>query len=99
MSLRKMSVSDGNGPAVSLGVTAHAALVDPVVVVVDDVVSGLVGDPLPQPKASAAPAAPMAPSASRRPSFLLMLCSLCVSTIVVSARPLLFSLRYENLMK
>ena len=32
ISLRMKSVSDGNGPAVSVGVTAHAAFVFPVVV-------------------------------------------------------------------
>jgi hypothetical protein len=35
-------------------------------------VSGLVGEP-PHPKASAAPAAPITPSASRRPTFLLLI--------------------------
>ena len=74
MSLLKISVSDGYGPAVSLGVTAHAALVDPVVVVPEDDVSvGLVGE-LPQPTAIAAPAAaPMTPRASRRPIFLMFM--------------------------
>src|SRR5439155_10241706 len=51
---------------------AQAEFVDPVAVVGDDVVSGLVGDP-PQPNASAAPAAPITPSASRRSSFLLLM--------------------------
>jgi hypothetical protein len=66
MSLRKRSVSDGNGPAVSFGVTAHAALVDVVVVEVDDDDEGEAGlSPHPYAKAAAA-AAPMAPRASRR---------------------------------
>ena len=71
MSLRKRSVSDGYGPTVSVGVTAHAALVPVVVVVVVVVEVGLVGE-LPHPKATAAPAAaPMAPMSSRRLIFLL----------------------------
>src|SRR5678815_4799421 len=53
---------------VSVGVTAHVAFVDVVVVVVavDD---GLVGES-PHPNANAAPAAPTAPRASRRVSSL-----------------------------
>src|SRR6476660_3234593 len=81
MSLLKMSVSEGYGPAVSLGVTAHAALVEPVVVVPEDDVSvGLVGELLPHPIARAAPAAaPSPPSSSRRPIFfMLMFCSFVV---------------------
>lgn len=67
MSLRIMSVSDGYGPAVSLGVTEHEALVDvvgDVVVVVVDVL-GLVGVSA-HPTATAALAAPNTPSACRR---------------------------------
>src|SRR5262245_60079388 len=62
-SLRNNSTSEGYGPTVSVGVTAHAAFVDVVAVVVVD--EGLVGEPL-HPSASAAPAAPTAPRASRR---------------------------------
>ena len=69
MSLRNRSVSDGKGPTVSLGVTAQAALLPAPVVGVAASVVGLVGDS-PQPNASAAPAAPSVPSASRRPIFL-----------------------------
>jgi hypothetical protein len=61
-----MSVKDGNGPTVSLGVTAHAAFVVPLVVGVVVVVEGLVGES-PQPNATAAPAAPITAMASRRP--------------------------------
>jgi hypothetical protein len=58
---------------VSVGVTAHAAFVEPpVVVLVVVVVSGLVGES-PQPSASAAPAALITPIASRRPIFLLLI--------------------------
>jgi len=61
-----MSVRDGYGPAVSLGVTAQLALVDVVVVVVVVVVvDGLVGDSL-QATAAPTPAAPRAPSTWRR---------------------------------
>jgi hypothetical protein len=54
-------------------VTAQAALLLVVVVVV---VVGDVGldEELPQPNATAAPVAPMAPRSSRRPSFLLLIC-------------------------
>jgi hypothetical protein len=56
---------------VSVGVTVHAALLlVVVVVVVGDV--GLEAE-LPQPKATAAPVAPMAPRSSRRPIFLLLM--------------------------
>jgi hypothetical protein len=75
MSLRKRSVSEGYGPAVSVGVTAHAEFVPVVVVVVDDVEEGLVGE-LPQPMTTAAPAAaPMAPNSSRRLIFLFCIAS------------------------
>src|SRR5439155_5177322 len=67
MSLRKISVTDGYGPMVSVGVTAQALFVDPVVVPVVVVVAEGLVDELLQPKASAAPAAaPIAPIASRR---------------------------------
>ena len=72
MSLRKKSVSDGNGPAVSPGVTAHALLVLPGEVVVDVPESGSVGE-LPHPNASAALAAPITPMASRLPILLLLI--------------------------
>jgi len=65
MSLRNRLVTDGNGPAVSLGVTAQAVLVEVgsvVVVELDGEVTELL-----QPNAAAAPAAPIKLSASRRP--------------------------------
>jgi hypothetical protein len=70
MSLRNMSVRDGYGPAVSLGVTAHVAFV--LVGVVPDAVSTAVGlvCESPQAAATAAAAAPMAPNAARRLSCL-----------------------------
>jgi hypothetical protein len=49
ISLRNRSIRDGNGPTVSVGVTAHAAFVDPVVVVVEPAVDGLVGESAPHP--------------------------------------------------
>src|SRR5262245_60416228 len=72
MSLRNRSTSDGNGPIVSDGVTAHAVLVEVVAdaVVVDD---GPVGVS-PQPNASAAPAAETAPMASRRVNNFELIC-------------------------
>jgi hypothetical protein len=79
-------VRDGNGPAVSFGVTAQAALVDVAVagVVVVVVVLGLVGVSE-QPSASAAPAAPKTPSASRRvsalPSVVRVMCRLSMSLV------------------
>src|SRR6185436_7968040 len=73
MSLRNISVSDGYGPTVSVGVTAQAALVEVVGVDPDDVAAdGLAGES-PQPSAIAALAAPIAASASRRPIFLLFI--------------------------
>jgi len=61
-----MLVTDGKGPIVSVGVTAQAAFVDPVVVPAVDVADGLVAELL-HPKPRAAPAAaPIAPMASRR---------------------------------
>jgi hypothetical protein len=81
MSLRIKSVSDGYGPSVSVGVTAHAALV-PVVVVGVEVDVGLVGE-LPHPNATAAlAAAPMAPMSSRRLIFLL-----CIRHFLATFRP------------
>jgi hypothetical protein len=96
ISLRKMSVNEGYGPAVSVGVTAHAAFVDPVVVV-DVNVSGLVGEP-PHPKASATPAAPITPSASRRPTFLMLIVQSLQGwcLIVVNRHTSLFSTEYES---
>jgi hypothetical protein len=75
MSLRNMSVRDGYGPAVSLGVTAHVAFVLVVGVVPDDVSTavGLVCES-PQAAATAAAAAPMAPNAARRLSCLAIAC-------------------------
>jgi hypothetical protein len=73
MSLRKSSASEGYGPTVSDGVTAQAALVVPVPVVVVVMVDGLVGLFPPHPSASAAPAAPIAHIASRRPICLLFI--------------------------
>src|SRR5262245_51194774 len=74
MSLRMRSVSEGNGPAVSWGVTAHCALVLVVVAVLGVVVVvGLVGDESPQPNANAAPAALNAPRASRRPIIFVVM--------------------------
>src|SRR5262245_5869673 len=73
MSLRTKSCSDGYGPIVSVGDTAHAAavpvggtvvVVGDVVVAADAVVVGLVGVPSLQAAVeSAAPAAPSIPSA------------------------------------
>jgi hypothetical protein len=82
-------------------VTAHAAFVDPVVVVVEEAVSGLVGDAPPQPKPMAAPAAaPIAPSNSRRPIFRLFIGPVRrVSTIEVSAGTGLLSAEYEWAVK
>src|SRR6185503_19533296 len=71
-SLLNRSVSDGYGPMVSVGVTAQAVLllvVGVVVLVVDD---GLAGES-PQPSATAAPAAPIAAIASRRPILLVFI--------------------------
>jgi len=71
-----MSVRDGYGPAVSLGVTAHVALV--LVVVDPDVVStdeGLVCES-PHAAATAAAAAPIAPNAARRLSCVPDVCRL-----------------------
>jgi hypothetical protein len=65
MSLRKMSARDGYGPIVSFGVTAHAALPPVVGVVVDVPDEGLVTESVPQPNATADPAAPMMAMASR----------------------------------
>jgi hypothetical protein len=67
---------DGNGPAVSLGVTTQAADAVPgavvIVVAVVDAGVGLVGEPLLQ-AIMAAPAAPITPSASRRLTVLVRL--------------------------
>jgi hypothetical protein len=68
MSLRNMSVIDGYGPAVSVGVTAQledevVELVDEPDVLVDD---GLVDESLPHPKAIPRPAPPSALSAFLR---------------------------------
>jgi hypothetical protein len=61
-----MSVRDGYGPIVSVGVTAQVAFVLVVVVVVlVDVDDGLVGDS-PHAAATAAAAALIAPNAARR---------------------------------
>ena len=67
MSLRNMSLRDGYGPIVSDGVTAQAAfvVVGVVAVAVVSTEDGLVGES-PQAVATAAAAAPMAPSAARR---------------------------------
>jgi len=59
-----MSVRDGYGPIVSVGVTAQLAFVLVVVVPVD-VDDGLVGDS-PHAAATAVAAAPIAPNAARR---------------------------------
>src|SRR5262249_50666051 len=67
MSLRNTLVIDGNGPAVSVGVTAHAALLD-AGSAVGAAADGEGVEPL-QPNAAAAPAAPINVSASRRPIF------------------------------
>src|SRR4051794_11287683 len=72
MSSRNRLACEGYGPTVSLGVTAQLD-VPPAegVVVVGVVLSlGLVGVSPPQPKPSAAPAAPKTSSASRRPIVL-----------------------------
>jgi hypothetical protein len=60
-----MSVRDGYGPIVSVGVTAQAAFVLVVVVPLVDVDDGLVGES-PHAAATAAAAAPIAPIAARR---------------------------------
>jgi hypothetical protein len=60
-----MSVRDGYGPIVSVGVTAQVAFVLVVVVLLDDVDDGLVGES-PHAAATAAAAAPIAPNAVRR---------------------------------
>jgi hypothetical protein len=65
-SLRNISLRDGYGPIVSVGVSAQLAFVLVVVVSVDDVDDGLVGDESPH----AAAAAPIAPKAARRLSCL-----------------------------
>src|SRR5262245_27070361 len=101
MSLLKMSVSDGYGPAVSLGVTAQAALVDSVVIVPeDDVAVGFVGE-LPHPIAIAALAAdPMTPRASRRPIFLMLMLQVpSVCAIEVTAHTRLFCFQYESMTR
>jgi len=64
-----MSVRDGYGPIVSVGVTAQLAFVLVVVVLLDEVDDGLVGDS-PHATATAAAAAPIAPKAARRLSCL-----------------------------
>jgi len=74
MSLRTRLVTDGYGPAVSLGVTAHDALLEVGSVVVDEVVVGEVTELL-QPSAAAAPA-PIRVSASRLPIRYLCMLSL-----------------------
>jgi len=81
MSLRTRLVTDGYGPAVSPGVTAHWALVDVGLLVVDEVVVGDVTELL-QPYAAAAPAAPKSVvSASRLPiRCVFMLCSVSRSS-------------------
>src|SRR4051812_16067216 len=72
MSLLNKWVRDGNGPAVSAGVTAHAALVEPAAAgAASTVADGAAGE-LPHPSAIAAPAAPIIPIASRRPIFLFV---------------------------
>jgi hypothetical protein len=65
-----MSLREGYGPIVSVGVTAHVAF-ELVVVVVSlaDVDDGLVGES-PHATATAAAAAPIAPKAALRPSCL-----------------------------
>jgi hypothetical protein len=76
-----MLTTDGYGPAVSSGVTAHAPFVlatlpdvEPVVVVVV-VDEGLVAVSAPHPHATAAPAMPINRiTASRRASLLLIIC-------------------------
>jgi hypothetical protein len=65
-----MSVSDGYGPIVSDGVTAHAAAAVPPVVVSVVTADGLVGVSPPHPRESAALAAPITVRASRRLNFL-----------------------------
>jgi hypothetical protein len=82
MSLRNISVRDGYGPIVSLGVTAHAAfvLVDPPVDV--STADALVGES-PHATATAAAAAPIAPKAARRLSCLPVA---CLSSATVSSR-------------
>jgi hypothetical protein len=60
-----MSVRDGYGPIVSVGVTAQVALVLVVVVLLEDVDDGLVGES-PHAAATAASAAPIEPKAARR---------------------------------
>jgi hypothetical protein len=79
-----MSVRDGYGPIVSVGVTAQLAFVLAVVVLVD-VDDGLVGDSPPQAAATAAAVAPMAPKAARR------LNCLCLASLtgVLPGEPLL----------
>jgi hypothetical protein len=69
MSLRIRLVIDGNGPAVSVGVTAQAAFDDVGSVVVVAAAEGDVTELL-HPNAAAAPAAPITVIASRRPIFL-----------------------------
>ncbi|HKH71846.1 MAG TPA: hypothetical protein VKA59_10890 [Vicinamibacterales bacterium] len=60
-----MSLRDGYGPIVSVGVTVQLAFVLVVVVLVD-VDDGLVGEDSPHAAATAAAAAPIAPKAARR---------------------------------
>jgi hypothetical protein len=78
-----MSVRDGYGPAVSLGVTAHVAFVLPVVVVADDVSTdvGLVCES-PQAAATAAAAAPIAPNAALRLSRVSISLSLLTACLL-----------------
>jgi hypothetical protein len=77
-----MSLRDGNGPIVSVGVTAQLAFVLVVVPPVD-VVDGLVGES-PHAAATAATAAPIAPKAARRLSRPAVAClsSATVSSLV-----------------
>src|SRR5262245_38600929 len=70
MSLRTRSVNDGNGPAVSVGVTAQAEFVDPAEVPPASL--GLVGLSE-HPSAIAAPAAPSVAIACRRGILLLLM--------------------------
>src|SRR4051812_24299091 len=71
ISLLNKWVKDGKGPAVSAGVSAQAALVEPPAAgAASTVVEGAAGE-LPHPSAMAALAAPIIPSASRRPIFFV----------------------------
>jgi hypothetical protein len=92
MSLRTMSDLDGNGPAVSLGATAHASLLDEVppvapvpaaVVTVDATADGLVAVSLPHAAATAAaPAAPKIRITSRLSSLFSFALSLFIPFVL-----------------